>query len=174
MRVRTNHGGSMQEIEEANDMLEKIRVRDIVGKRDEIWSINADDTADIAALKLKNYKIRTLGVLNKKGELVGVVGNNDLARKVVAQSLMPSEVKVSEIMSPVLYTVRLDTPFIECLELMEKFHVAHLVVLDENGKYHGMISWHDLQKRLVKELKSQLELLQEYAFGPTCTIEQRI
>ncbi len=146
-------------------MLENITVRDIVGKRDDIWYVEADDTADVAALKIKNYKIRTLGVL-KDGKLVGVVGNNDFARKVVAQGRIPSEVKVSEIMTTDLKTVTLDTPFMECLSLMEKHHITHLVVLDDEGKYHGMISWHDLQKRLVKALKSKLDLLEEYVFGP--------
>lgn len=146
-------------------MLDNITVRDIVGRRDDIWYVEADDTADVAALKIKNYKIRTLGVL-KDGELVGVVGNNDFARKVVAQGRVPNEVKVSEIMTTDLKTVTLDTPFMECLSLMEKHHITHLVVLDDDGKYHGMISWHDLQKRLVKALKSKLDLLEEYVFGP--------
>lgn len=153
-------------------MLEKLTVRDIVGKRDDIWYVNADDTADVAALKLKNYRIRTLGVL-KDGKLVGIVGNNDFARKVVAQSRMPSEVRVSDIMSTTIRGVSLDTPFLDCLELMEKHHIAHLVVFDDNGEYHGMISWHELQKRVVDELRNQLDLLQEYAFGPQIE-EERI
>ena len=38
--------------------------------------------------------------------------------------------------------------------------------LDEKGNYYGVLSWWDLQQKLVEELKNQLELLQEYAFGP--------
>jgi hypothetical protein len=41
-----------------------------------------------------------------------------------------------------------------------------LIILDENESYYGMISWLDLQKKLIEELKYQLEILQEYAFGP--------
>jgi len=145
-------------------MIDKLTVREIIGRRDDIWRIDADDTADVAALKLKNYKIRSLGVL-KRGKLVGVVGNNDFAREVVARSKVPSKVKVSEIMTTNIRSVTLDTPFVECLELMEQHHIAHLVVFDDNGEYHGMITWHELQTRVVEELKNQLDLLQEYAFG---------
>jgi Predicted transcriptional regulator, contains C-terminal CBS domains len=67
-----------------------------------------------------------------------------------------------------LRTVTLDSSIIECLNLMDYHHISHLIILDENGKYFGMLSWFDVQKRLVKELKIRLELLREYAFGPNC------
>lgn len=146
-------------------MIDKMKVRDIVGVRDDIWSVDADDTSDVAALKINNHRIRTLGVL-KDGELVGVVGNNDFARKVVAQSKIASEVKVSEIMTTDLRTVKLDTSFMECMSLLKEFHITHLIVLDDNGKYYGMITWYDLHSRLVNALKDRLDLLKEYAFGP--------
>jgi hypothetical protein len=49
---------------------------------------------------------------------------------------------------------------------LDTHHISHLVVLDEKENYYGMLSWWDLQQKLVDELKNQLELLQEYAFGP--------
>ncbi|MER3446238.1 MAG: hypothetical protein C4291_05070, partial [Candidatus Dadabacteria bacterium] len=111
----------------------------------------------------------TIGVL-KNGALVGVIGQSDLANKVVAMSRSPSDVKVSEIMDTNIVAVQLNTSFFECLELMDKHHISHLVILDDNRKYYGMLSWKDLQQRLVEELKHQLELTQEYAFGPHCNL----
>jgi predicted transcriptional regulator len=148
-------------------MISNIKVKDLIGKRDEIFYVDADDTAEIAALKLIKFRIRTIGVL-KDGELVGVVGNNDLARKVVALGKHPSDVKVREIMTTNLRTVRLDSSIIECLNLMDKHHISHLIILNDDEKYFGMISWFDVQKKLVQELKNHIELLREYAFGPNC------
>lgn len=150
-------------------MLENLRVRDLIGKREKIYSVDADDTTDVAALKLRNFKVRTIGAI-KNGGLVGVVGQSDLANKVVAMSRNPSEVKVSEIMSTNMITVQLDSSFFECLELMDTHHVSHLVILDDEEKYYGMVSWKDLQQRLIEELKYQLQLTQEYAFGPHCNL----
>lgn len=147
-------------------LLENTKVRDIVGVRDEIWSVDADDTADVAALNIMKHKIRTLGVL-KEGELVGVVGNNDFARKVVAKGRVPGQVKVSDIMTTNLRTVDLDSLFMECLNMMEEHHITHLVVLDDDRKYYGMLTWYDLHRRLVKMLREQLDILHEYAFGPS-------
>ncbi len=146
-------------------MIENLKVKDIIGKREKIFSVDADDTTDIAALKLRNFKVRTIGVI-KNGKLVGVVGQSDFSTKVVAMSKRPSDLTVSEIMSTDLVTVALDSSFFDCIRLLDTHHISHLVILDEKGNYYGMLSWWDLQQKLVEELKNQLELLQEYAFGP--------
>jgi CBS-domain-containing membrane protein len=79
-------------------------------------------------------------------------------------------VKVSKIMDTNMVTVQLDSSFLECLELMDTHHISHLIILDDNEKYFGMLSWKDLQQRLVEELKQQLVWTQEYAFGPHCNL----
>jgi predicted transcriptional regulator len=150
-------------------MLENLRVRDLIGKRERVYSVDADDTTDVAALKLRNFKVRTIGAV-KNGRLVGIIGQSDLANKIVAMSRNPSEVKVSEVMSTSIVTVQLDSSFFECLELMDMHSISHLVILDDNGKYYGMFSWRDLHQRLIEELKYQLQLTQEYAFGPHCNL----
>lgn len=146
-------------------MLENLKVRDLISKRENVYFVDADDTSDIAALKLRNFKVRTIGVM-KKGKLAGVVGHSDFSTKVVAMSRKPSEVKISEIMSTDMFSISLDSSFFECLKLMNEHHISHLIIMDEDEKYYGMLSWNDLQQRLVKELKYQLKITQEYAFGP--------
>jgi predicted transcriptional regulator len=85
---------------------------------------------------------------------------------VVAMGRNPCELKVEDIMTTDLRTVGLDSSFYECLELMNTNNISHLIILDEDGKYYGMLSLKDLKERLVNELKYQLEITQEYAFGP--------
>ena len=146
-------------------MLEDLKVRDLIGIRDRVFFVNSDDTADVAALKLRNFKVRTIGVMDEDN-IVGVVGHSDFATKVVALGKKPSEVKVSEIMSTSLHTVNLDTSFFECVDMMNTHNISHLFILDDEGDYYGMLAWSDLQRRLVKELQYQLKVAQEYAFGP--------
>ena len=146
-------------------MLEDLKVVDLIGIRDRVFFVDADDTTDVAALKLRNFKVRTIGVM-KDAKIAGVVGHSDFSTKVVALGKKPAEVKISEIMSTVLHTVTLDTSFFDCIELMNTHSISHLFILDEEGKYHGMLAWSDLQRRLVKELQYQLKVAQEYAFGP--------
>ena len=146
-------------------MLEELKVRDLIGTRDKVFFVGANDTANVAALKLRNFKVRTTGVMND-GKVVGVVGHSDFSTKVVALGKKPTEVKVSEIMSTTLQTVSLDTSILACMDLMNDHGISHLFILDDDGQYYGMVAWSDLQRKLVSELKYQLKMAQEYAFGP--------
>jgi len=146
-------------------MLEELKVRDLIGARDRVFFVDAEDTADVAALKMRNFKVRTTGVM-KDGEIVGVVGHSDFATKIVALGKKPAEVKIEELMSTLLHKVTLDTSFVECLDMMNRHHISHLFILDPDGEYYGMLAWSDLQRRLINELKYQLKVAQEYAFGP--------
>jgi predicted transcriptional regulator len=146
-------------------MLEELKVRDLIGARDKVFFVGANDTANVAALKLRNFKVRTTGVMND-GKVVGVVGHSDFSTKVVALGKKPTEVKVSEIMSTTLHTVNLDTSILACMDLMNDHGISHLFILDDDGHYYGMVAWSDLQRKLVSELKYQLKMAQEYAFGP--------
>lgn len=146
-------------------MLEELKVRDLIGERDRVFFVDAKDTANVAALKLRNFKVRTTGVMSD-GKIVGVVGHTDFSTKVVALGKKPTEVKVAEIMSTTLHTVNLETSMLACMDLMNKHAISHLFILDEEDQYYGMVAWSDLQRRLVTELKYQLKMAQEYAFGP--------
>jgi len=146
-------------------MLEELKVRDLIGARDKVFFVGANDTANVAALKLRNFKVRTTGVMSE-GKIVGVVGHTDFSTKVVALGKKPTEVKVSEIMSTTLHTVSLDTSILACMDLMNDHSISHLFILDDDGQYYGMVAWSDLQRKLVSELKYQLKMAQEYAFGP--------
>lgn len=146
-------------------MLEELKVRDLIGARNKVFFVGAKDTTNVAALKLRNFKVRTTGVMND-GKVVGVVGHSDFSTKVVALGKKPTEVKVSEIMSTTLHTVSLDTSILACMDLMNDHGISHLFILDDDGQYYGMVAWSDLQRKLVSELKYQLKMAQEYAFGP--------
>ena len=45
-------------------MLEDLKVRDLIGPRDRVFFVDAKDTANVAALKLRNFKVRTTGVMS--------------------------------------------------------------------------------------------------------------
>ncbi|MCZ6638483.1 MAG: CBS domain-containing protein [Candidatus Dadabacteria bacterium] len=146
-------------------MLEELKVRDLIGARDKVFFVGAEDSANVAALKLRNFKVRTTVVMYD-GKVVGVVGHSDFSTKVVALGKKPTEVKVSEIMSTTLHTVSLDTSILACMNLMNDHGISHLFILDDDGQYYGMVAWSDLQRKLVSELKYELKIAQEYAFGP--------
>ena len=56
--------------------------------------------------------------------------------------------KVADIMTEKLVTVREDTPLDECIRLLEKYRIRHLLVTDEMGKLLGIISERDIRSTL--------------------------
>lgn len=70
----------------------------------------------------------------------GILTTTDICDKIVALDRDPSMVKVGEIMTSPLITVRTDMSMSECARIMKDRKIHHLPVADENGSLVGMIS----------------------------------
>lgn len=70
----------------------------------------------------------------------GILTSTDICDKIVAQDRDPSVLKVQEIMTSPLITVRTDMAMSECARIMKDNNIHHLPVADENGNLVGMIS----------------------------------
>src|SRR5258708_14488111 len=84
--------------------------------------------------------MRSVGVLDATGRLTGVVSQSDISDKVAAENKCPAWMRVTEIMTKELITVTPDMALDECLRLMEKNGIYHLLVVDQAQKYYGMLS----------------------------------
>lgn len=145
--------------------LGQIPVKDLIKNREVFYSVEASCNAKEAAATLKRLKIRATGVL-ENGKLVGIVSHYDVSTKIVVEGKNPLKIKVSEIMTPDVVKVNLFHTFSECLELFEQHNISHLVVEDRRGNYYGVLSCKDMQSKMLENVKSQLEITREYAFGP--------
>jgi predicted transcriptional regulator len=72
--------------------------------------------------------------------------------------------KVSEIMSRELFTVNPEMTFDESLRAMEQHGVYHLLILDAQNNYRGMLSVSDLLRVLATDHKGRADLLESYMF----------
>ena len=103
-----------------------------------------------------------MGVLDPTGRLVGVVSQSDISDKVAAENKCPAWMKVGEIMSRELISVSLEARLEDCLELMEKHGVYHLLVIDGRSSFRGMVSVSDLLRVLATDHKERADLLQAF------------
>ena len=142
-----------------------MKVSDLIGSRKEVFAISDDDSVLQAAQYLHDKQIRAAGVVNAQGELVGVISQSDISDKVAAQNKCPAWVKVSEIMSSALITVSPNMTFEDSLRLMEQWGVHHLVVLDDQHEFLGMLSVNDLLKAMVSDEKYRADILESYVFA---------
>lgn len=141
-----------------------MRVADLIGSRTEVYFISEDKTVLEAAQYLRTKEVRSAGVVNHSGELVGVVSQSDISDKVAAENKCPAWVKVSEIMSRNLLTVTPEMSLDESLKLMEQNSVYHLCIVQQPGGFRGMLSVSDFLRVMASDEKSRADMLEAYLF----------
>ena len=141
-----------------------MKVADLIGSRKDVYSITEDTTVHEAARYLRERQVRAVGVLNSAAKLVGVISQSDISDKVAAENKCPAWMRVSEIMSKDLVLVAPEMSLDECLRLMEKHGIYHLLVLDNKDSYRGMISVTDLLQVIASDHKARADLLEAFVF----------
>lgn len=141
-----------------------MKVADLIQSRKEIFSITDDCTVYDAARYLREKHVRTVGVCDRQGKLVGVLSQSDISAKVTAENKCPAWVRVSEIMSTDLIVVPPHTPLDECLHLMEKHDIYHILIMDESAGYRGTISVKDLLRVIASDQKARADMLESFLF----------
>ena len=142
-------------------------VLEVIGSRSEVYSINDSATVHDAARYLREKQVRSVGVLDASGGLIGVVSQSDISDKVAAENKCPAWMRVSEIMSTGLVTVGPDRLVVDCLRLMEQNGIYHLLVVDANGSYRGMLSVTDLLRVIASDEKARADMLEAFLFDRT-------
>lgn len=143
-----------------------MKVSELIGSRKEVYSVNDEMSVHLAAQYLREKQVRSVGVTDAAGKLVGVLSQSDIADKVAAENKCPAWMKVSDIMTRELVTVTPDMALDECLRLMEKHSIFHLLVLDAQQKYRGMLSVTDMLKVIASDEKERADLLESFIFPP--------
>ncbi len=139
-----------------------MKVSDLIGSRREVFSLPEDASVHQAAQYFRERQVRSAGVLDANGRLIGVVSQSDISDKVAAENKCPAWMKVGEVMSRDLITVGLDMTLEDCLSLMDQHGIYHLLAMDGRGNFRGMVSVRDLLRVLATDHKERADLLQAF------------
>jgi CBS domain-containing protein len=139
------------------------RVHDLLGDRQTVYSLSEDATVHDAARYMRERQVRATPVCSAEGRVIGVIAQSDISNKLVAEHLCPSWVRVREVMSKSLVIVTPETGVDECLRLMEKHNIYHLLVVDGDRNL-GMISAQDVLRTMVQEQRARADMLESWAF----------
>ncbi len=96
--------------------------------------------------------------------LVGIISERDYARKVILKDKSSKTTRVSEIMTPEVGTVGLADRVEDCIVLMKRHHIRHLVVVEE-GHVVGMVSLRDLFSEIIDAQAETIDQLEHYIRG---------
>jgi signal-transduction protein with cAMP-binding, CBS, and nucleotidyltransferase domain len=124
-----------------------MRAADVIGDRTDIYALRPEQTVEVAAQKLKDWRVRTIAVTDDVGNVAGILGQSDIASRVVAAGLDPKSVPVREVMTHEPICVDVETDLLTCVRIMRKHGISHIVLTRTNAEgeqYFGMISANDV------------------------------
>jgi CBS domain-containing protein len=142
-----------------------MKVADLIGSRKEVYSITEETSVHQAAQYLREKQVRSVGVVDTGGKVVGVISHSDVSDKVAAENKCPAWMRVTEIMTANPTAVSPETSLEECLLLMEKLGAFHLPVIDPKEGYRGMVSVKDLLNVIASDQKARADMLESYIFS---------
>jgi arabinose-5-phosphate isomerase len=115
-------------------------VADVMHKGERLPLVDAREPMRSALLTMTTKSLGCLGIVDKKGKLVGIVTDGDLRRHIDDDLLLA---RAGDIMTKGPKTVTPDTLAAEALEIINASRITALFVV-ESGKPVGLVHVHDL------------------------------
>ncbi len=105
-------------------------------------TVRPEQTIAEAEALMKKYKISGLPVVDEEGKLVGIITNRDI------RFVKNFSKKIAEVMTKEnLKTVPVGTTLEEAKEILHKYKIEKLPVVDDKGYLKGLITIKDIEKK---------------------------
>lgn len=127
----------------------------------EVDIAEADDSVQVAAMRMSDRNVGTLVVLSQEREPIGMVTDRDLAVRVLAEARNPVHTKVIDVMTMCPNSVREDCSIEEALRVMRVRKCRRLPVVNEHDKLVGLLSLDDVLDMLTEEFTEIRTLLHQ-------------
>jgi len=127
-------------------------VKDIMTKT--VVVIDENKTAKQAGELMKKTRRGSL-IVTKKKNPVGIISDSDLIKRIVAKNLLANKLKIKDVMSKPLVTIKPEDKILTAVKKMKKSNIHRLPVVVK-GKIVGMISLTDIA-RTSPEMADLLE-----------------
>ncbi len=126
--------------------------------------VHKSSTVQDAAIAMVTGDCSSLLVTDDDNQVIGIVTERDFTRKVLAEGHF--EGVVEDICTEKLETLSADATFHDAVELMHKYNVRHLPVVEGN-EIIGIVSIRDLFTAMEHHLQSEIREIRNFAFADT-------
>jgi len=134
-------------------------------KKDESTYSVSPQASVFDALKMMAEKnVGAVMVVDENNQMIGIFTERDYARKIVLKGKTSLETPINEIMTSEMVTVSPDQTLEECMNLMTKWHIRHLPIM-EKGRLIGMVSMRDVVEILLSMKEGTIASLENYILG---------
>jgi CBS domain-containing protein len=114
-----------------------------VMKKD-LFVVSPDDTALVAAQRMRNTNIGFLPVTDTDGRVVGTLTDRDIAIRVAAADWLASSCLVGEVMTPEVVACRATDELTKAEKLMAEHLKSRILVTSDDGHLQGVLSLSDI------------------------------
>jgi len=121
---------------------------------EEVVTVEADSTVQEAVDLMNEHEIGCIVVV-LRGKPVGIITERDMLTRVLAKSIDPEKIKVSEVMSAPLIVGKPQMDVEDAVKLMFKAKIKKLPIVHD-GRLLGLVTLTDLtrfQPQMIKILK---------------------
>lgn len=116
--------------------------------------VEPDTSARVVAQLMRRHHIGALVVVDAldKNKPVGIVTDRDLVLELMAEGLDPAVFTAGDIMSVDLVKAQPEMDAMEAVQLMKKYRLRRLVIVDKAGNLAGIVTIEDVLGLLTREL----------------------
>jgi arabinose-5-phosphate isomerase len=123
-------------------------VRDVMRTGENAPRVAQTATAMVGMLEISRGRMGMTTVLDERGRVTGIFTDGDLRRS-LEKGVDLRSVPITEIMTRGPRTIGPDKLAVEAVQIMERYKVNQLVVVDEDQKLLGALNMHDLFRAKV-------------------------
>jgi CBS domain-containing protein len=120
--------------------------------RRDVVTCRADQPVEAAARKMWETDLRALPVVDSRGQTVGVLTDRAIALAAYTTGQPLTGIRVQRAMANDVPTVQETTPVTEAWEILQRYGVAALAVVDLAQRAVGVVSEPDLRNALAEEV----------------------
>lgn len=103
-------------------------------------------------------------LVNENEKIVGIFTERDYARDGEVKGRSARDTIVTDVMTKQMVLIKPETTLEECVELMGRYHVRHLPVLEKDHVV-GIVSIRRLAEALIEEKQGTILELENYILG---------
>ncbi len=124
--------------------------------------VTASTSSVLEAAKLMAQANVGSVIVRDSDEILGLVTERDLLRRVVARGKDPLSVPVRDVMSAPVENCRLSDDVRDCIDLFTKSRIRHLAVVEE-GELVGLIGLRDILTTELRSTEEKVQALEPHA-----------
>ncbi|WP_254766682.1 CBS domain-containing protein [Salinilacihabitans rarus] len=118
--------------------------------RSDVVTASIDASIRDLATTMRDERVGSV-VVTEAGAPVGIVTDRDLTVRVLATDADPAALDAADVMSPDLHAIGPDDGFYQATEMMRRYGVRRLPVVDDDRNLRGIITADDLNELLADE-----------------------